>query len=157
MIRDGAGNLYGTTVGTQFGTVFKLAPDGTETTLYSFCSVANCADGDEPAYGLIMDSSGNLYGTTIEGGSGCQGSGCGTVFKVAQDGTETVLYTFLGGSGGAGPASGLILDANGNLYGEILADYNGFGEVYEVAPNGVETVLYVFKGEPAMANSPRAD
>src|SRR5580704_2615254 len=93
LVMDSSGNLYGTASGggaNYDGVVFKLAPDGTETTLYTFCPQANCPDGQIPAASLILDNSGNLYGTTSAGG----GQGQGTVFKLAPDGSETVLYSF---------------------------------------------------------------
>jgi uncharacterized repeat protein (TIGR03803 family) len=90
LVMDKEGNLYGTTGGggaSNRGTVFELTPTGQETVLYSFCSLASCADGAGPTAGLIMDDEGNLYGTTSGGGTGdCVqsgvDSGCGTVFKV---------------------------------------------------------------------------
>jgi uncharacterized repeat protein (TIGR03803 family) len=123
VIMDGAGNLYGTAEGGgkplsggQAGVVFKLAPTGggwTQTVLYSFCSTIFCHDGDTPRGGLIMDGGGNLYGTTIYGGSG---SALGTVFKLAPDGSETVLHSFCSQSGcadGYYPQSSLIMDGAG--------------------------------------------
>ncbi len=75
-------------------------------------------DGAGPDATLIADKAGNLYGTTTAGGNaGCQGFGCGVVFKLAPDGTETVLYTFTGGSDGSEPVAGLVADKAGNLYG----------------------------------------
>jgi uncharacterized repeat protein (TIGR03803 family) len=129
LIMDTDGNLYGATyyggggLG-HAGTVFKLAPDGTETVLYRFCTVVDCRDGVRPSGGLIMDAAGNLYGTTANGGIGA-----GTVFKLAPDGTETVLYRFCRQSScidGARPAGGLIMDAAGNLYGSTQG--GGIGE-----------------------------
>jgi uncharacterized repeat protein (TIGR03803 family) len=100
LIMDGAGNLYGTadgggeaSRGGQAGVVFKLAPTGggwTQTVLYSFCATINCNDGDTPRAGLMMDGAGNLYGTTLYGGS----KGFGTVFKLTPGVSETVLYSF---------------------------------------------------------------
>jgi uncharacterized repeat protein (TIGR03803 family) len=133
LILDENGNLYGTTYqgganystcgGYGCGTVFELAPNGTESVLYSFCSLANCSDGADPGASLIFDGKGNLYSTTQVGGSGnCSSeglSGCGIVFKLAPKGkswTETVLHSFAGGSDGAVPAAGLIADKPGNLY-----------------------------------------
>jgi uncharacterized repeat protein (TIGR03803 family) len=99
--RDSAGNLYGTTDSELCrdgaGTVFKLTPSGTLTTLYSF---SGGADGSGPWSGLILDSSGNLYGTTRNGGA----YGYGTVYKVTSTGTETVLYSFAGGTDAQSPA-----------------------------------------------------
>src|SRR5436190_2003791 len=96
----------------------------TLTTLYSFTG----SDGARPYAGLIADASGNLYGTTDNGGA----SGYGTVFKVTPTGTETVLYSFTGGSDGAYPLAGLIADASGNLYGTTyLGGANGYGTVFK--------------------------
>jgi uncharacterized repeat protein (TIGR03803 family) len=152
LIADGSSNLYGTAYqggASNLGVVFKLAPDGTETVLYSF---KGGGDGGVPAGTLIADSSGNLYGTTSEGGgSGCFGNGCGTVFKLAPDGTETVLHAFTGGSDGAHPNVALIADGAGNLYGTtggggITLCYEGCGTVFKLAPDGTETVLHAFTG-----------
>jgi YVTN family beta-propeller protein/uncharacterized repeat protein (TIGR03803 family) len=94
--------------------VFKLSPGGTETVLHSFCG--------GPHASLIADSSGNLYGTTQQGGVVCElpvVASCGVVFKLSPGGTETVLHSFTGSPGdGAIPAGGpLIADSSGNLYG----------------------------------------
>jgi uncharacterized repeat protein (TIGR03803 family) len=151
LIMDTAGNLYGTTDAggaNGQGTVFKLAPGGTETVLYSFCEQSNCADGQYPSAGVIMDAEGNLYGTTFNGGAYSQG----TVFKLPPGGTETVLYSFCQQSDctdGANPFGGLIMDAQGNLYGTTRAGggnggANGGGTIFKLAPNGTETVLYSF-------------
>jgi uncharacterized repeat protein (TIGR03803 family) len=159
LVMDSSGNLYGTTQygGPQnYGAVFKVAPDGSETILYSFCSQANCVDGDTPVASLIMDSSGNLYGTTVAGGAGhCQnelGAGCGVAFKLAQDGTETVLYSFcskVSCTDGINPMAGLIMDGAGNLYGTTSARgkckfATDCGTVFKIAPNGSESTLYSF-------------
>jgi uncharacterized repeat protein (TIGR03803 family) len=145
---DTTGNLYGTTSegGTGCnnigcGTVFKLAPDGTESVLYSFCpNYPGCTDGVFPTAGLIMDKSGNLYSTAEADGAG----GNGTVFELAPDGTETTLWSFTG-TDGAEPEAGLIMDRKGKLYGTTLfGGANGFGTVFEVAPDGTEKVLYSF-------------
>jgi uncharacterized repeat protein (TIGR03803 family) len=147
LILDTNGNLYGTTEeggpgcnGDGCGTVFKLAPDGTETMLYSFCPQAGCTDGVFPSAGVIMDSAGNLYGTAVADGAG----GNGTVFEVAPDGKETTLYSFTGADG-AQPSAGLIMDRKGRLYGTTLfGGANNFGTVFEIAPGGGEKVLYSF-------------
>jgi uncharacterized repeat protein (TIGR03803 family) len=112
------------------------------------------ADGSYPYAGLISDSQGNLYGTTVEGGgSGCyESQGCGTVFKLARDGTETVLYAFQGGNDGAAPYAGVISDSQGNLYGTTAggggSGCNGYGcgTVFKLTPDGAETVLHSFTG-----------
>jgi len=156
LIMDKKGNLYGTTVngGTaNNGTVFMLAPSGEETVLYRFCSQSGCSDGSTPYGGLIMDSEGNLYGTTVYGGT----NGNGTVFKVSSSGEETVLYRFQGSPGdGSQPFSTLVMDKKGNLYGTTIGGgttgtggVNGWGTVFKVASTGEESVLYNFLGEPS--------
>jgi len=115
----------------------------TETVLYSF---PGTPDGANPIAGVIFDAAGNLYGTTDNGGAyGC--SGCGTVFKLAPDGAETVLYSFPGGAEGSAPYAGLVRGKKGYLYGATLsAPPNTYGTVYKVSPKGVHTVLYGFTG-----------
>jgi uncharacterized repeat protein (TIGR03803 family) len=157
LIMDKKGKLYGTTVlggAHNAGTVFKVAPNGTKKkVLHSF----NGADGFAPLGGLIMDKQSNLYGTTEEGGAGigCGSGGCGTVFKLAPDGTEAVLYSFCPQAGctdGVFPSAGLIMDKSGNLYGTALADgAGGNGTVFELAPNGTATVLWSFTGADGAA------
>jgi len=150
VIRDAAGNLYGTTNrgGTaDAGVVYKLDPSGHETVLYSF---TNGADGGYPRAGVIADSAGNLYGTTTVGGvaGDCNVRGCGVVYKLDPAGHETVLYGFVGGTGGASPEAGVIADASGNLYGTTVSGGAfGHGVVYKLDPSGHETVLYTFMGK----------
>jgi len=128
----------------------------TYTVLYNFCSQPNCTDGEYPAGPLVQDNDGNLYGTTLLGGSSTAcppWNGCGTVFKLAADGTYTVLHSFAGSPDGAEPNGGLVLDADGNLYGTTSSggtgtgndcSYLGCGTVFKLAPDGTETVLYSF-------------
>ncbi len=161
VIKDKSGNLYGTTdsggtdcdgQGIGCGTVFKIASGGTETLLHTF---QGGSDGRAPYAGLILDGAGNLFGTTGGGGgSGCGGLGCGTVFKIAADGTERVLYSFQGGTDGYAPEAGLVIDKSGNLYGTTFfgggtgckqTGHVGCGTVFKLAPDGTETVLYAFK------------
>ncbi len=118
VIRDPAGNLYGTTEngGTaDFGVVFKLDTAGVETVLHSFiCGNFTCgAGGCLPFAGVIRDSAGNLYGTTLEGGTDC----AGVVYKLDPAGNETVLHNFTGGADGVYPAAGVIRGPAGNLFG----------------------------------------
>jgi uncharacterized repeat protein (TIGR03803 family) len=157
LVRDAAGNLYGTTVlgGTlNLGTVFQLTPSGAETVLYSF---TGGTDGDGPAGGLKRDTTGNLYGTTQGGGDGTGCSflslqGCGTVFKVTPSGQETVLYRFNGGSDGGLPSAGPVLVGAGNLYGTTEAGGGngcggtGCGTIFRVSVTGKEAALYSFTG-----------
>jgi uncharacterized repeat protein (TIGR03803 family) len=158
-IMDSEGNLYGTTlyggasssgsgVTSGAGVLYKLAPSGSETVLYNFCSLANCADGALPSGRLLMDSEGNLYGTTIEGGpNGGISAGDGVVFKVAPSGQETVLCSFGSASCpvGANPNSGVISDSEGNLYGTTSkGGAHAKGVAFELDASGQETVLYNF-------------
>jgi uncharacterized repeat protein (TIGR03803 family) len=122
---------------------------GTDTDLYNFCSQTSCVDGSYPYGSLVADSSGNLYGTTYEGGT----SGYGEVFKLTNSGgtwTESVIYSFLGtsNSDGAYPVAGLVFDTNGNLYGTTYqGGTNSQGTVFELTKSGstwTETVLHTF-------------
>jgi len=149
LIADDAGNLFGTTAsGDPYGggTIFELAPNGSETVLHAFLGGS---DGAFPFAELISDTAGNFYGTTFGGGgTGC-GDGCGTVFKLASDGTETILHSFAGGNDGTNPWSALIIDKAGNLYGTTLLGGTGCSEgncgiVFKVAPDGTENVLHSF-------------
>ena len=144
------GNLYGTTYagGFGFGTVYELSPNGTggwtETTLYSFCPVAGCADGQNPTYSyVIFDNQGNMYGTAFAGGA----NGYGVVFELTNSGgtwTESVLYSFANSPDGANPGNGLIMDGAGNVYGMTFAGGNGKGCVFELSPGSTwtEKVIY---------------
>lgn len=143
-IADSSGNLFGTTYiggASHLGTVFEVTSEGAESVLYSFCGRANCIDGAYPTAGLIADAQGNLYGTTLEGGS----QDFGTVFKLTRTGTEAVLYSFTGKSDGGLPIAGLIADSRGNLYGTTQrGGALGYGTVFKVTPKGTETVLHSF-------------
>ncbi len=156
LLIDGAGNLYGTTeqggnLGQQCdfagcGVIYRIDASGTYTVLHTFA----WSDGDQPEAGLIMDAKGNLYGTTAFGGA----SGSGTVFRLDPKGDLTVLYNFTGYGDGDEPWAGVVLDAQGNLYGTTQygggsCNYPGCGVVFKVTPKGKETVLHSF--------GPRAD
>jgi uncharacterized repeat protein (TIGR03803 family) len=158
LIMDSVGNLYGTTElggSANLGTVFKLDPLGNETVLHTF-SVTDNGDGQNPVAGLVTDSAGNLFGTTLHGGA----LGAGTVFKVDPSGNETVLYSFVGINGqNSEPFANLILDSVGNLYGTTVEGGNsstGEGTVFKVDPSGNETVLYTFTGTNGDGTSPAA-
>jgi uncharacterized repeat protein (TIGR03803 family) len=164
LVHDQSGNLYGATVaggdlacalnnGYGCGTIFKLDSTGKETVLYRF---AGGTDGSFPNGGLALDSAGNVYGTTSEGGDGSciiTSDGCGVVFKVDQSGQQTVLYTFTGGADGGFPATGVVMDVAGNLYGttRLGGDSScgppyGCGTVFKLDRAGTETVLHAFGG-----------
>jgi len=143
VIRDSAGDLYGTTSQggpNGQGVVFKVDTADQETVLYSF---PGAADGRFPRAGLIRDPSGNLYGTTSGGGT----AGVGVVYKVAANGRETLLYTFTGAADGGVPEAGMIRDSTGNLYGTAAFGGTGnAGVVDKLDTAGQETVLYAFTG-----------
>jgi len=183
LVADSAGNIYGTTWAggnnstscevytglTGCGVVFKLTrgPHGTweQTVLYTF---TGGPDGAVPANGVILDSSGNLYGTTLFGGdkkpANCQAvgiypAGCGVVFELTPSTsgpwTESVLYRFTGGADGSEPFDRLIFGSSGNLYGTTSIGGNdscsppyGCGVVFKLTPGAggqwSETVLYTF-------------
>jgi uncharacterized repeat protein (TIGR03803 family) len=125
--------------------VIQPAQAQTETVLYNFCSLSGCTDGSEPSSGLVFDKKGNLYGETwFASNPDCYG--CGTVFELAPNGTEKVLYTFAGASGdGIGPAGDLTFDKKGNLYGTTwTGGAYGYGTVFQVTAAGKENVLYSF-------------
>jgi uncharacterized repeat protein (TIGR03803 family) len=157
LMMDESGNLYGTTrygggnnaaCGSGgAGTAFELKPNGQESVLHAFGSGS---DGACPVAGLIRDGNGNLYGTTEYGGgsANCADNlGCGTVFKIASDGTESALYAFQNGADGADPTSSLLLDNVGNLYGTTDESSDQFeGVIFRIAPDGMETVLHTFRG-----------
>jgi uncharacterized repeat protein (TIGR03803 family) len=131
---DNSGNLYGATSAGGSGgggTVFELTSSGghwTPNVIYSF------AGSGGPASSLVMDTAGNLYGTTVQDGA----YRAGNVFKLTSSGggwTYTDLYDFTGGSDGANPFGGVTLDANGNLYGTTESGgANGAGVIWEITP-----------------------
>jgi uncharacterized repeat protein (TIGR03803 family) len=151
LILDPSGNLYGTATGS-FGTngeVYELIPGAggwTETVIYNF---GNPPDGQAPEGGVVRDAAGNLYGSTSRGGT----SGRGTIYELTYASgswTETVLYSFTGGTDGASPEGSLTLDQAGNLYGTTT--YGGgsnAGVVFKLTHNSsgwTESVLYSFTG-----------
>ena len=147
IVINAAGNVFGATFGGgagNRGTVFEVTPSGSERVIYSFCTAENCTDGADPASGVILDSQGNLYGTTLSGGA----NGAGTVFEVTPSGTERVLHSFCSLANcvdGSTPQGGVIIDAKGNLFGTTLkGGVNGAGTVFKLSRNGHEKVLYDF-------------
>jgi uncharacterized repeat protein (TIGR03803 family) len=141
--RDSAGNLYGTTywggTDTIAGAVYKVTEKGSETVLYSFQAGM---DGYRPQSTLLLDSAGNLFGTTE-----------GTVFELIESGQKTNLHVFTGAPDGNFALAGLIRDAEGNFYGTTYAAGNtgclgneGCGTLFKLDPAGKETILYRFTG-----------
>ncbi len=176
---DSKGNLYGTSAnggdntdvqGEPGGTVFELTPNGdgtwSESVIYNFCSNFNgalCLDGETSWAGLVVDKTGNLYGTTYQGGSNCTSRGCGVVFELSPQGgtwTETVLYNFCSNRknglclDGGEPAAPMIFGADGGLYGTALIGGSGHfpkgdggGVVFKLTPGShgwADSVLYNF-------------
>jgi uncharacterized repeat protein (TIGR03803 family) len=152
LVRDVAGNLYGTTElgGTSgHGTIFKIDPNGTENVLHSF----NGSDGAYPTYtSLLRDKAGNLYGVTEDGGT----SNNGVLYVLHPDGTVTVLHNFRGGKkDGCWPVGTPVMDANGNLFGAAeQCGSSSQGILWKVSSSGFETVLHNFAGGPADGASP---
>jgi uncharacterized repeat protein (TIGR03803 family) len=137
------GNLYGTTTGFAYGygTVYKMTLSGKLTTLYTFCSLAQCADGSFPN-GLIQAGDGNFYGTTIDGGNFNEG----TIFKITPAGQFTSLYSFCALANcadGDRPVSSPIVGSDGNLYGATW-QYPTGGVLYRFTLAGDYKVLYSF-------------
>ena len=182
LVEDSEGNLYGTTVagggtgscgiltGEGCGIVFELAVNGTLSILHAF---SGGSDGAYPTGALLFDSEGNLYGTTVGGGSdancGVGPYGCGTVFKIAAvGGGESVLYAFQGGTDGGYPTSGVVADSDDNLYGVTAAGggtgncgfknkkltLKGCGTAFEIAAAGGESILHVFSGKKGAGGYP---
>jgi len=158
LVQGKDGNLYGTTSNGgnsqchDCGTVFKITPAGTLTTLYSFCPQTGCTDGATPN-GLVLSTNGNLYGTTYSGGV----NHSGTVFTVTPTGKLTTLYSFCAQASctdGASPGAGLIQATDGNFYGTtegggqlhspLCAKFGGCGTVFKITPEGKLTTLYRF-------------
>ena len=152
------GDLYGVTAhggaygfGDCFvgncGTIFKLTPSGTLTTLYSFCAQSGCVDGSEPFAALVQAADGTFYGTTAFGGANYNG----TVFKLDPGRTPTTIYTFCAQgvypdcTDGAIPYAGLVGGTNGEFYGTTFTGgANGSGTIFKITPGGALTTLYSF-------------
>jgi len=143
LIQATDGNFYGTTFnggaeGCCYGTLFKITPAGTLTTLHNFCSQSDCADGKNPWGNLIQASDGNFYGTTTLGGH-CAPAPydlCGTVFKITPTGTLTTLYNFCSQSNcadGEQPWAGLVQATNGDFYGTTQDGGTGLGTVFSLS------------------------
>lgn len=161
LVLDADGNLFGAAFeggngkNCPFeggcGSVFKLATDGTLTKLHAFQGHLDCS---RPAGGLVADASGNLYGATESGGFNRHITGYGCVYKIATDGTYSILYAFQGGADGSNPAGPLAIDGDGNLYGVTSGIGGGSGSIFKLTPEGTKTTLYVFTGGPGDGSQP---
>ncbi len=138
-----SGNFFGS-VGlggtNSAGLIYELATDGTFSIRYTFCSQTNCADGSNPG-ALVRGPNGNLYGTTVFGGT----NRYGTIFEINPSGQLTTVYNFTGNGGDTGVSSFLQAN-NGNFYGTTLNFDNGDGEIFELSNTGQFTILYTFCG-----------
>jgi uncharacterized repeat protein (TIGR03803 family) len=165
LILDGAGNLYGTGSSGgayRYGSIFKIGAGGQESVFYNFPSKA---DGEDPFSNLIRDQAGNFYGITLGGGdfTFCSLNGCGTVYKVDKYGKHTVLHAFPGPPDGYGPMGGLVMDAEGNLFGTTsgggtgtCGGGGGCGVVFKIDPHGAETIIHNFAGGANDGEAPDA-
>jgi uncharacterized repeat protein (TIGR03803 family) len=165
MVQAANGDIYGTTgygggsVQSGFpngGTIFKLTPNGTLTTLYEFCSTS-CADGELPMSQLVQGLNGKLYGTTSQGGiqnANCYGTTCGTIFEITPSGMLTTLHQFCSETGctdGSFPG-GLVAAPNGDLHGTTLyggltgtsCSVGGCGTIFRITPSGTFSTVYSF-------------
>lgn len=163
LAEDTAGNLYGTTEGNGFiggaAVVFKVTPNGNETTLF-IADTPNVGTLDSP---VAVDAAGNIYGQSPYGGVpectlNTQGLGCGTLFKLSPTGKFTILHVF-NGNDGMQPEGGLVLDAEGNIYGSsyfggdlscVADSYSypepGCGTIYKISADGKFSLLHTFTG-----------
>lgn len=153
VVRDSSGNLYGTTEygGTSnAGVVYKITSGGTFSILHSFAG--GSSDGSTPWAVPVVDSSGNLYGTTYYGGT----SNDGVVYKITSAGTFSILHSFSGGNNdGSTPIAGVVRDSSGNLYGATY--YGGTsndGVVFKISSTGTASVLHSFTGGSSDGSNP---
>ncbi len=156
LIQATDGNFYGTAQyggnsnhdcgGLGCGTIFKITPSGSFTTLYTFCSQTNCADGAVPLAGLVQAAGGDFYGTSSVGGSADEG----TVFKITSSGAFTSLYSFCSQpncTDGSVPTAALVQATDGNFYGTTWNSSGGsnYGTVFKITPKGALTTLHSFQ------------
>jgi uncharacterized repeat protein (TIGR03803 family) len=149
LVQGTDGDLYGTTVGSD--TVFKMTPDGTLATLYSF---SGQADGRSPVAGLALGTDENFYGTTAEGGSNAAcAAGCGTVFNITRDGVLTTLHAF-DSTDGSYPVGAVVQGTDGNFYGtteygganSCVGNAPGCGTIFKITSKGTFTTVHSFNG-----------
>ncbi len=166
LLQGSDGNFYGThneivpiTIGgrttyTYTGSVFRVALDGTLTTVATLPTVGPSDNqlGSGPYSGLVQDSNGNFYGTTYVHGA-TPDTLAGMVYKLTPDGNLSTLYYFSGGADGGKPHGNLIAGADGNFYGTTsLGGASNKGTIFSITPDGVFTSLYSFTGGSDGAN-----
>jgi len=164
---DAAGNLYGTTQGTNsvyegypYGTVFKIAPNRAFTRLHAFCTALGCKDGIYPQSDITLDAKGNLYGTTSMGGARQKG----VVFKVTPAGGFSTLHSFCSTEivsvcvDGDQPEGSVVLDSAGLVYGLTYnGGPNGYGLLYKISTANVLTSVYPFCAMSGCIDGQRPD
>lgn len=162
LVQASDGAFYGTTTTTGHGlldggTVFRMTQAGELRTLHIFCSQPNCADGSFPVASLLQGADGSLYGTTTVGGLCATNVPCGTIFKIAQDGTFSILYSFCSQpncTDGAQPAGALIQATDGKLYGTtVQGGANNGGTIFSITSDGTMTKLNDFGSDGALPYS----
>jgi uncharacterized repeat protein (TIGR03803 family) len=163
LVQGSDSNFYGTSYngGTNgassggYGTIFKMTPQGTVTTLYQFGNTP--IDGENPQAGLVQGNDGNFYGTTYNGGTqGYEGNGGGTVFRISSSGSLTILWSFCSMQDefgdcldGAYPQAGLVQGSDSNFYGTTSGSGSGpsgYGTVFKITSEGTLTTLWQFSG-----------
>src|ERR1017187_991590 len=172
LVQGSDGNFYGTTDhgGTSSnctvgcGTIFRISPSGTYTTLHSFVGSPN--DGAAPIASLVLGSDGSFYGVTAQGGTStnCGLYGCGTIFRISPGGSCTSLYSFAGSpNDGSSPFAGLVQGSDGNFYGMTYyggtstnCSGGGCGTIFRISPSGTYTSLHYFVGYPTDGSLPGA-
>jgi uncharacterized repeat protein (TIGR03803 family) len=156
LVQASNGYLYGTVSlggANDNGTLYRMTPSGQLVTVYNFCSLSNCADGNFPEAMLIQASNGDLYGTTYYGGAN---NGAGTVFKITPSGALTTVYSFCSltdCADGYNPTAGLIQATDGNFYGTTYSGgaHSG-GTIFKLTPGGTLTTLYSFCSQTSCAD-----
>jgi uncharacterized repeat protein (TIGR03803 family) len=152
LIQATDGNFYGTTSGggaNNGGTIFRITPSGTLTTIYSFCApYSGCPHGATPVGALVQASDGNFYGTTYLGGGRAGFVGSGTIFEITQSGTLTTLHIFCSERScpdGENPVGALIQATDGRLYGTTESGgANNWGTIFRITPSGTLTTVHSF-------------
>ncbi len=164
VVFDKQGNMYGVTAngGQGYGLAFEMTPSNGGWVYHVIYTFTDGDDGAFPVAPLLMDASGNLYGTAMAGGvPGCVGWGCGTIFKLSRSGaswSETTVYEFKDGADGESPTGGLTADSAGNLYGATEGSAASVGgTVYELTPSGSGWTFNVIYDLPGKGSGPQGN